>query len=196
LSPERDITSLESIVVVLIHIEAIQNEIALSSIITRTTSFYYFICLLLSFQRQFDSNQGCCNKARRTPGSILHQINVMDNCSVLVNVYVCVCVCVCVCQAQYIFLHQSTLELLNNKGNSQAIWFVSYSGLEKMDSLDAMEGKQHTNTLTCTHTHLNKHTRKVLTPHICTGLQVMLSWNGRRPLCKRLTEGTPLPGGE
>ncbi|XP_056272982.1 phosphatidylinositol phosphatase PTPRQ [Pseudoliparis swirei] len=42
--------------------------------------------------------------------------------------------------AQYIFLHQSTLELLNNKGNSQAIWFVSYSGLEKMDSLDAMEG--------------------------------------------------------
>lgn len=45
-------------------------------------------------------------------------------------------------QAQYIFLHQSTLELLNNKGNSQSIWFVSYSALEKMDSLDAMEGKQ------------------------------------------------------
>lgn len=43
-------------------------------------------------------------------------------------------------QAQYIFLHQSTLELLNNKGNSQSIWFVSYSALEKMDSLDAMEG--------------------------------------------------------
>ncbi|XP_008281722.1 phosphatidylinositol phosphatase PTPRQ [Stegastes partitus] len=42
--------------------------------------------------------------------------------------------------AQYIFLHQSTLELLNNKGNSQSIWFVSYSALEKMDSLDAMEG--------------------------------------------------------
>ncbi|XP_068595364.1 phosphatidylinositol phosphatase PTPRQ [Brachionichthys hirsutus] len=41
---------------------------------------------------------------------------------------------------QYIFLHQSTLELLNNKGNSQSIWFVSYSALEKMDSLDAMEG--------------------------------------------------------
>uniref|UniRef100_A0A8C5G3A7 Protein-tyrosine-phosphatase n=1 Tax=Gouania willdenowi TaxID=441366 RepID=A0A8C5G3A7_GOUWI len=41
--------------------------------------------------------------------------------------------------AQYIFLHQSTLELLNNKGNSQSIWFVSYSALEKMDSLDAME---------------------------------------------------------
>ncbi|XP_047451818.1 phosphatidylinositol phosphatase PTPRQ, partial [Mugil cephalus] len=42
--------------------------------------------------------------------------------------------------AQYIFLHQSTLELLNNKGNSQSIWFVSYSALEKMDSLDTMEG--------------------------------------------------------
>ncbi|XP_030586423.1 phosphatidylinositol phosphatase PTPRQ isoform X2 [Archocentrus centrarchus] len=42
--------------------------------------------------------------------------------------------------AQYIFLHQSTLELLNNKGNSQSIWFVSYSALDKMDSLDAMEG--------------------------------------------------------
>ncbi|XP_077373169.1 phosphatidylinositol phosphatase PTPRQ isoform X2 [Festucalex cinctus] len=42
--------------------------------------------------------------------------------------------------AQYIFLHQSTLELLNSKGNSQSIWFVSYSALEKMDSLDAMEG--------------------------------------------------------
>ncbi|XP_061677981.1 phosphatidylinositol phosphatase PTPRQ [Syngnathoides biaculeatus] len=42
--------------------------------------------------------------------------------------------------AQYVFLHQSTLELLNNKGNSQSIWFVSYSALEKMDSLDAMEG--------------------------------------------------------
>ncbi|KAM8891585.1 phosphatidylinositol phosphatase PTPRQ isoform 2-T2 [Spinachia spinachia] len=41
---------------------------------------------------------------------------------------------------QYIFLHQSTLELLNNKGNSQSIWFVSYSALEKTDSLDAMEG--------------------------------------------------------
>ncbi|CAG13062.1 unnamed protein product, partial [Tetraodon nigroviridis] len=46
------------------------------------------------------------------------------------------------CMAQYIFLHQSTLELLNNKGNSQSIWFVSYSALEKMDSLDAMEGNQ------------------------------------------------------
>ncbi|XP_060933059.1 phosphatidylinositol phosphatase PTPRQ [Limanda limanda] len=42
--------------------------------------------------------------------------------------------------AQYIFLHQCTLELLNNKGNSQSIWFVSYSALEKMDSLEAMEG--------------------------------------------------------
>uniref|UniRef100_A0A3P9K2Y6 Protein tyrosine phosphatase receptor type Q n=1 Tax=Oryzias latipes TaxID=8090 RepID=A0A3P9K2Y6_ORYLA len=41
--------------------------------------------------------------------------------------------------AQYIFLHQCTLELLNNKGNSQSIWFVSYSALEKMDSLDNME---------------------------------------------------------
>ncbi|KAF6738160.1 Phosphatidylinositol phosphatase PTPRQ [Oryzias melastigma] len=44
--------------------------------------------------------------------------------------------------AQYIFLHQCTLELLNNKGNSQSIWFVSYSALEKMDSLDNMEGNQ------------------------------------------------------
>uniref|UniRef100_A0A7N8XXA1 Protein tyrosine phosphatase receptor type Q n=1 Tax=Mastacembelus armatus TaxID=205130 RepID=A0A7N8XXA1_9TELE len=51
--------------------------------------------------------------------------------------------------AQYIFLHQSTLELLNNKGNSQSIWFVSYSALEKMDSLDAMEGKQQTRTKMC-----------------------------------------------
>ncbi|XP_075894107.1 phosphatidylinositol phosphatase PTPRQ isoform X3 [Nelusetta ayraudi] len=42
--------------------------------------------------------------------------------------------------AQYMFLHQSTLELLTNKGNSQSIWFVNYSALEKMDSLDAMEG--------------------------------------------------------
>lgn len=62
---------------------------------------------------------------------------------------VCKCVSVCAWQAQYIFLHQSTLELLNNKGNSQSIWFVSYSALEKMDSLDAMEGK---------HTRMQQHT--------------------------------------
>ncbi|XP_058607826.1 phosphatidylinositol phosphatase PTPRQ isoform X2 [Onychostoma macrolepis] len=42
--------------------------------------------------------------------------------------------------AQYMFLHQSTLDLLSAKGNSQSIWFVNYSTLEKMDSLDAMEG--------------------------------------------------------
>uniref|UniRef100_A0A667YVN6 Protein tyrosine phosphatase receptor type Q n=1 Tax=Myripristis murdjan TaxID=586833 RepID=A0A667YVN6_9TELE len=42
--------------------------------------------------------------------------------------------------AQYMFLHQSTLELLSCKGNSQSIWFVNYSALDKMDSLDAMEG--------------------------------------------------------
>ncbi|KAJ8332433.1 hypothetical protein SKAU_G00426060 [Synaphobranchus kaupii] len=42
--------------------------------------------------------------------------------------------------AQYMFLHQSTLDLLSSKANSQSIWFVSYSALEKMDSLDAMEG--------------------------------------------------------
>uniref|UniRef100_A0A8C0YVW3 Protein tyrosine phosphatase receptor type Q n=1 Tax=Cyprinus carpio carpio TaxID=630221 RepID=A0A8C0YVW3_CYPCA len=42
--------------------------------------------------------------------------------------------------AQYMFLHQSTLDLLSAKGNSQSIWFVNYSALEKMDSLDAMEG--------------------------------------------------------
>lgn len=41
------------------------------------------------------------------------------------------------------FLHQSTLDLLSAKGNSQSIWFVNYSALEKMDSLDAMEGKIH-----------------------------------------------------
>uniref|UniRef100_A0A8C7ISH4 Protein tyrosine phosphatase receptor type Q n=1 Tax=Oncorhynchus kisutch TaxID=8019 RepID=A0A8C7ISH4_ONCKI len=42
--------------------------------------------------------------------------------------------------AQYMFLHQSTLDLLNSKGNSQSIWFINYSALEKMDSLEAMEG--------------------------------------------------------
>ncbi|XP_066579876.1 phosphatidylinositol phosphatase PTPRQ isoform X2 [Amia ocellicauda] len=42
--------------------------------------------------------------------------------------------------AQYMFLHQSTLDLLSSKGNSQSVWFVNYSSLEKMDSLDAMEG--------------------------------------------------------
>ncbi|XP_041964858.1 phosphatidylinositol phosphatase PTPRQ-like isoform X1 [Alosa sapidissima] len=42
--------------------------------------------------------------------------------------------------AQYMFLHQSTLDLLSSKSNSQSIWFVNYSALEKMDSLDAMEG--------------------------------------------------------
>ncbi|TSL75304.1 Phosphatidylinositol phosphatase PTPRQ [Bagarius yarrelli] len=42
--------------------------------------------------------------------------------------------------AQYMFLYQSTLDLLTTKGNSQSIWFVNYSALEKMDSLDAMEG--------------------------------------------------------
>ncbi|XP_055030835.2 phosphatidylinositol phosphatase PTPRQ [Misgurnus anguillicaudatus] len=42
--------------------------------------------------------------------------------------------------AQYMFLHQSTLDLLSAKGNPQSIWFVNYSALEKMDSLDAMEG--------------------------------------------------------
>lgn len=62
-------------------------------------------------------------------------------------------------QAQYIFLHQSTLELLNSKGNSQSIWFVSYSALEKMDSLDAMEGNQHEGH------SLQVWDRPVLTPH-------------------------------
>lgn len=38
------------------------------------------------------------------------------------------------------FLHQSTMDLLTAKGNSQSIWFVNYSALQKMDSLDAMEG--------------------------------------------------------
>ncbi|XP_078504107.1 phosphatidylinositol phosphatase PTPRQ [Lissotriton helveticus] len=43
--------------------------------------------------------------------------------------------------AQYIFLHQCVLELLTTKGSSQAaICFVNYSALQKMDSLEAMEG--------------------------------------------------------
>nr|XP_033808593.1 phosphatidylinositol phosphatase PTPRQ isoform X3 [Geotrypetes seraphini] len=42
--------------------------------------------------------------------------------------------------AQYIYLHQCILELLASKGNNQAICFVNYSALQKMDSLDAMEG--------------------------------------------------------
>lgn len=81
-------------------------------------------------------------------------------------------------QAQYIFLHQSTLELLNNKGNSQSIWFVSYSALEKMDSLDAMEGNRH-----------NSHTSALGTtpcshhPTHTFAFQGTSSWNGRKPLC-------------
>ncbi|RXM98200.1 Phosphatidylinositol phosphatase PTPRQ [Acipenser ruthenus] len=43
--------------------------------------------------------------------------------------------------AQYMFLHQCALDLLSSKGNSQSIWFVNYSALEKMDSLEAMEGE-------------------------------------------------------
>ncbi|XP_058529380.1 phosphatidylinositol phosphatase PTPRQ isoform X1 [Ochotona princeps] len=42
--------------------------------------------------------------------------------------------------AQYIFLHQCILDLLSHKGSSQPICFVNYSALQKMDSLDAMEG--------------------------------------------------------
>ncbi|XP_055568860.1 phosphatidylinositol phosphatase PTPRQ isoform X1 [Falco cherrug] len=42
--------------------------------------------------------------------------------------------------AQYIFLHQCVLDLLTSKGSSQPICFVNYSALQKMDSLDAMEG--------------------------------------------------------
>ncbi|XP_068855760.1 phosphatidylinositol phosphatase PTPRQ isoform X3 [Aphelocoma coerulescens] len=42
--------------------------------------------------------------------------------------------------AQYIFLHQCVLDLLTTKGNSQPLCFVNYSALQKMDSLDAMEG--------------------------------------------------------
>ncbi|XP_058047639.1 phosphatidylinositol phosphatase PTPRQ [Ahaetulla prasina] len=41
--------------------------------------------------------------------------------------------------AQYIFLHQCVLDLLTIK-NNQPICFVNYSVLQKMDSLDAMEG--------------------------------------------------------
>ncbi|KAM9671436.1 phosphatidylinositol phosphatase PTPRQ isoform 1-T1 [Trichechus inunguis] len=42
--------------------------------------------------------------------------------------------------AQYIFLHQCVLDLLSSKGSKQPICFVNYSALQKMDSLDAMEG--------------------------------------------------------
>ncbi|KAM6153634.1 phosphatidylinositol phosphatase PTPRQ [Erethizon dorsatum] len=42
--------------------------------------------------------------------------------------------------AQYIFLHQCILDLLSHKGSNQPICFVNYSTLQKMDSLDAMEG--------------------------------------------------------
>ncbi|XP_068417375.1 phosphatidylinositol phosphatase PTPRQ isoform X5 [Eschrichtius robustus] len=42
--------------------------------------------------------------------------------------------------AQYIFLHQCVLDLLSSKGSNQPICFVNYSALQKMDSLDAMEG--------------------------------------------------------
>lgn len=77
------------------------------------------------------------------------------------------------CQAQYIFLHQSTLELLNNKGNSQSIWFVSYSALEKMDSLDAMEGKYM-------RSYLKKQTNMQLSAHLtrlyCSSGDVELEW--------------------
>ncbi|XP_013931748.1 PREDICTED: phosphatidylinositol phosphatase PTPRQ [Thamnophis sirtalis] len=41
--------------------------------------------------------------------------------------------------AQYIFLHQCVLDLLTIK-NNQPLCFVNYSVLQKMDSLDAMEG--------------------------------------------------------
>lgn len=63
------------------------------------------------------------------------------------------------------FLHQSTLELLTNKGNSQSIWFVNYSALEKMDSLDAMEGEAALNT----HSHKDWWQQHcLLTPLTCT----------------------------
>uniref|UniRef100_A0A8D0GQE2 Phosphatidylinositol phosphatase PTPRQ n=1 Tax=Sphenodon punctatus TaxID=8508 RepID=A0A8D0GQE2_SPHPU len=42
--------------------------------------------------------------------------------------------------SQYIFLHQCILDLLTSKGSSHSICFVNYSALQKMDSLDAMEG--------------------------------------------------------
>ncbi|XP_063783788.1 phosphatidylinositol phosphatase PTPRQ [Pseudophryne corroboree] len=42
--------------------------------------------------------------------------------------------------AQYILLHQCVVDLLASKGSNQAICFVNYSALQKMDSLDAMEG--------------------------------------------------------
>uniref|UniRef100_A0A8D2LM06 Phosphatidylinositol phosphatase PTPRQ n=1 Tax=Varanus komodoensis TaxID=61221 RepID=A0A8D2LM06_VARKO len=44
--------------------------------------------------------------------------------------------------AQYIYLHQCVLDLLTIKRSSQPVCFVNYSVLQKMDSLDAMEGKK------------------------------------------------------
>lgn len=42
--------------------------------------------------------------------------------------------------AQYIFLHQCVLDLLSSKGGNPPVCFVNYAALQKMDSLDAMEG--------------------------------------------------------
>lgn len=75
------------------------------------------------------------------------------------------------------FLHQSTLELLTNKGNSQSIWFVNYSALEKMDSLDAMEGDA------AGRAQAGGGGGTVCSVCSC-GLQVTLSWSGRRPPCE------------
>ncbi|KAG8439517.1 hypothetical protein GDO86_005642 [Hymenochirus boettgeri] len=42
--------------------------------------------------------------------------------------------------AQYIYLHQCVVDSLASKGSNQAVCFLNYSALQKMDSLDAMEG--------------------------------------------------------
>lgn len=103
---------------------------------------------------------------------------------------------VCACQAQYIFLHQSTLELLNNKGNSQSIWFVSYSALEKMDSLDAMEGNWQHTVWTETHTPIKFTFSTALCSLPTSVLVFRWCWAGMgRDHYVKTNGGTRLPGG-
>lgn len=89
-------------------------------------------------------------------------------------------------QAQYMFLYQSTLDLLTSKGNSQSIWFVNYSALEKMDSLDAMEGKiQAQKCVTATKEIVSHFSESMLRIYLNKLFyQVTLSWSGKRRQCK------------
>ncbi|KAF7248532.1 Phosphatidylinositol phosphatase PTPRQ [Varanus komodoensis] len=61
--------------------------------------------------------------------------------------------------AQYIYLHQCVLDLLTIKRSSQPVCFVNYSVLQKMDSLDAMEGDvelewEETTIIDCPHSSI------------------------------------------